>query len=186
MTSKFKWFRELFSCSTLMATTLSIAAGQKAKFFAVRTLSWSVCWELDKNPATSVFLLTSPHRLEWPGGRFWPGFDDLRLGTNRGGTWDNWITKEKTWNVGCLQKYMRFFDRLSFVWYYLVQHMYRPLWGLAHLINGKYSTNRQLVSGGRFWWILLISSPLNRNLSHLALREDKKSCFKYCQKFNAK
>ena len=68
-----------------MATTLSIAAGQKANFFAVRTLSWSVCWELDKNPATSVFLLTSPHRLEWPGGRFWPGFDDLRLGTNRGG-----------------------------------------------------------------------------------------------------
>ena len=84
-----------------MATTLSIAAGQKAKFFAVRTLSWSVCWELDKNPATSVFLLTFPHRLQWPGGRFWPGFDDLRLGTNRGGTWDNWITKKrrKMWYV---------------------------------------------------------------------------------------
>ena len=84
-----------------MATTLSIAAGQKANFFAVRTLSWSVCWELDKNPATSVFLLTSPHRLEWPGGRFWPGFDDLRLGTNRGGHGTTGLQKKrrKMWHV---------------------------------------------------------------------------------------
>ena len=84
-----------------MATTLSIAAGQKANFFAVRTLSWSVCWELDKNPATSVFLLTSPHRLEWPGGRFWPGFDDLRLGTNRGGHGTTGLKKKnhEMWDV---------------------------------------------------------------------------------------
>ena len=144
---------QIFCCPHFVMISL-LGIGQKSSH---------VCFSADFSTQT---------RMAW--GQILTWFWRFTVGDEQRGTWDNWITKEKTWNVGCLQKYMRFFDRLSFVWYYLVQHMYRPLWGLAHLINGKYSTNRQLVSVGRFWWILLISSPLNRNLSHLAYKRTKK------------
>ena len=167
-----------------MATTLSIAAGQKANFFAVRTLSWSVCWELDKNPATSVFLLTFPHRLQWPGGRFWPGFDDLRLGTNRGGTWDNWITKEKTRNVWCLQKYIcvSSIDSLlsSIILYSTCTALYEA-WPTS--LTGSTQQTGNLSVGPLLMDFAHFFTPQQKFVT-FGCKRGQKSSFQYCQKFN--
>ena len=72
---------------------------QKVRFFCVvRTLSWSVCSELDKNPAVCFSADFSTQTRAR--GSFWPGFDDLRaFGWGRTeGNGGDWIRKEKTLN----------------------------------------------------------------------------------------
>ena len=69
--------KTFFCRPSLMAITLSIVvSGKRAEFFAVRTLSWSVCWELNKNPDVCFSADFSTQTMAR--GRFWPGFDDLR------------------------------------------------------------------------------------------------------------
>ena len=75
---------QFFCCPHFVMISL-LGIGQKSSH---------VCFSADFSTQT---------RMAW--GQILTWFWRFTVGDEQRGTWDNWITKEKTWNVWCLQKY---------------------------------------------------------------------------------